>query len=74
VSRGIPSSMDADMVRDLIRSKIKRMRTTQQAYAEMSGYSAQHLSDVLGGKREPSHAVLKAEGLVRVTYYEYKSR
>ena len=47
------------------------MGTTQKDNAEMSGYSEQHLSDVLSGKREPGYLILRAEGLVRVVYYEY---
>jgi transcriptional regulator with XRE-family HTH domain len=68
---GIPSSMDADMVRSRIRDKIEAMGITQSAYAEMCGYSQAYLSDFLNGLRGPGPAILKAEGLKAVTYYEF---
>lgn len=74
LSRGIPSSMDADMVRELIRDNMECLEMTQAQYAEMCGYSPQYLSDFLGGRRGPGKSILQAEGLVAVTYYEYDKR
>ena len=72
-TKGMPSSMDADMVRSLIRDKIKAMDLTQADYAAMCGYSPAYLSDVLAGRKDPGKAILAAEGLVAVTYYEHKA-
>ena len=69
---GIPLSLDADMVRSHIRTKIEALRMTQKAYAEMCGYSEQYLSDFLNGMRAPGKVILDAEDLIAVTYYEYK--
>lgn len=70
--RGIPSSMDADMVRNHIREKIKALGMSQREYADMCGYGEQFLSMVLRGARAPSKKILDAEGLHAVTYYEFK--
>lgn len=70
--RGIPSSMDADMVRDHIRTKIEALGMSQREYAEMCGYDYSYLSRVLSGEREPGTVILEAEGMKAVTYYEFK--
>jgi hypothetical protein len=72
MSTGIPLSMDADMVRNHIRTKMQAMGMTQKAYAEMCGYSEQYLGDFLNGRRNPGLKILEAEDLKAVTYYEYK--
>ena len=59
------------MVRDQIREKLKACGMTQKQYAEVCGYSESYLSDFLNGRRDPGEAILKAEGLRAVTYYEY---
>ncbi len=60
--------MTADDVRNLIR-KACRMAGSQKAWAEAIGISSAFLSDVLGGGREPSPAILKPLGLERVVIY-----
>lgn len=70
--RGLPSSWDADMVRASIRDKIEKMGVTQAAYAEMCGYTPQHLRQFLCGSKGPGPKILDAEGLQAVTYYEFK--
>lgn len=72
MSKGMPSSMDADMVRSSIRSKIEAMGMSQREYADMCGYDHTHLSRVLNGEKLPGKKILDAEGLHAVTYYEYK--
>lgn len=72
MAKGIPSSMDADMVRDHIRTKIEALGMSQREYAEMCGYDHTYLSRVLDGQRPPGKVILDAEGLQAVTYYEYK--
>ncbi len=64
--------MDAAAVRNMIRENMKRLGMTQAAYASAHGYSQAYLSDVLAGRRELGKAILDAEGLVAVTYYELK--
>jgi len=69
----IPLSMDADMVRQHIRTKMKVLGVNQREYAEIYCYSEQYLSDFLNGKRNPGKKILAAEGFVAVTtYYEYE--
>ena len=70
--RGIPSSMDADMVRDHIRSKILDLGMSQREYAHVCGYDHTHLSRVLNGEKLPGKLMLDAEGMQAVTYYEFK--
>lgn len=70
--RGIPSSMDADMVRDHIRTKIEAMGVSQREYANLCGYDYTYLSRVLSGERPPGKTILDAEGMTAVTYYEFK--
>lgn len=72
MTKGIPLSMDADMVRDLIRSKMQAMGVSQREYAAMCGYDHTYLSRVMSGEKEPGAAILEAEGLKAVTYYEFK--
>lgn len=72
MSKGLPMSMDADMVRNIVREQMEALEMTQKAYAEMCGYSAQYLSDFLSGRRDPGLAILDGLGLKAVTYYEYK--
>ena len=71
--KGIVASMDVDMVRSMIRDKMAALGMTQAAYAAMCGYSAAYLSDVLAGRKDPGKAILSAEGLVAVKYYEYET-
>ncbi len=71
MSKGIPASWDADMVRSHIRDKIEAMGVSQREYADMCGYDHTHLSRVLNGDKLPGKKILDAEGLVAVTYYEY---
>lgn len=72
MAKGIPSSMDADMVRDLIRSKMRAIGVSQREYAAMCGYDHTYLSRVMSGEKEPGSVILDAEGLKAVTYYEFK--
>lgn len=70
--KGIPYSMDADMVRTHIREKIEIMGVSMREYADMCGYDHTHLSRVLNGHKEPGSKILAAEGMHAVVYYEYK--
>lgn len=72
MAKGIPSSMDADMVRNHIRTKIEAMGMSQREYADMCGYDHTHLSRVLNGEKPPGKKILDAEDLKAVTYYEFK--
>lgn len=42
---------------------------SQSSYAKSIGVSSSYLSDILKGKREPGHKILKALGLVRIVEY-----
>lgn len=67
----IPSSMDADMVRQQIRHKMWKLGVNQAEYARMCGYAPQILSNFLTGHRpNPLKCILEAEGLRKVVYYE----
>lgn len=68
----IPSSLDADDFRNLVRARIGAVGCTQAEYATMCGVSASYLSDVLSGRREPSEKILKAHSMKRVVYYEWE--
>lgn len=70
---GIPSSLDSDMVRSMVRRKMEVIGLNQKEYAEMCGYSEQYLSDFLAGHREPGKKILDGENLKAVTYYEFQS-
>lgn len=70
--KGIPLSMDSDMVRSRVRSNMEVLKMSQKEYAEMSGYSEQYLCDFLAGRREPGKKILDAENLKAVVYYEHK--
>ncbi len=61
--------MTADDVRQLIRSTCA-IAGSQSAWAKTIGISPAFLSDVLGGGREPSPAILEPLGLERVTMYQ----
>lgn len=47
-------------------------KETQKALAKRLGISAQYLSDILKGRREPGQKMLDALGLERVITYESK--
>jgi ribosome-binding protein aMBF1 (putative translation factor) len=72
MSAGIPLSMDADMVRNHIRTKMEALGMSQREYADMCGYDHTHLSRVLSGEKLPGKKILEAEDLKAVIYYEYK--
>lgn len=72
MGKGIPLSMDADMVRTHIRDKMEVLGMSQREYASWCGYDHTCLARVLSGEREPSAKILAAEGMKAVTYYEYK--
>lgn len=65
-------SMDADMVRDHIRTKMEALGMSQREYADMCGYDHTHLSRVLSGEKLPGKKILDAELMHAVVYYEYK--
>lgn len=71
---GIPSSMDSDMVRDRVRTKMAALGMSLRQYAEVNGYTAAYLSDFLKGACEPGKKILNAEGLKAVKYYEPKDQ
>lgn len=47
---------------------------SQKALAARLGITAQYLSDVLNGRREPGEAVLKPLGLRKVIVYESEGK
>jgi transcriptional regulator with XRE-family HTH domain len=51
-----------------------REQPTQKDYAAKFGMSAQYLSDVLNGKRQPGEKVLDSVGYERVIMYRKRSK
>jgi predicted transcriptional regulator len=68
----IPSSIDAEDFRKMLRDQIEKMDCTHAEYAATHGISASYLSDVLNGRREPGEKLLAAKGMKRAVYYEWK--
>lgn len=69
----IKSRMDADEVREILRSKIRASGQTKQAWARAHNVAQSVVSDVLNRKVGPGPSVLKALGLkvaARITTYE----
>ena len=71
-SKGLPSSLDADMVRAHVRNSMEMSNISLRSYAKIMEISPSHLSRFLAGEREPGPKVLDAFGLKAVTYYEWK--
>ena len=68
----IPSSIDAEDFRKLLRDQIYAIGCTQEEYAAMRGISPSHLSHILAGRHEPGEKLLKDMGMKRVVYYEWE--
>ena len=64
--------MDEDMVRESISDKMSQLGISIQEYAEMCGYKGTTLYGFLEEGDKPCLAILDAEGLKAVTYYEFK--
>ena len=54
---------------DLLSDEVKKAGS-QKDLAKKFGVSAQYVSDVLNGKREPGEAILEPLGLRKVIVYE----
>lgn len=54
---------------ELIRGEAEKTGS-QKELAKKLGVSAQYISDILNGRREPGDAILKPLGLRKVTTYE----
>ncbi len=62
--------IEIDELRRILRALSYELGT-QKALAEALGVSAQYLTDIIHGKREPGETVLCALGLTRRKVYEY---
>lgn len=69
--KGIPSSLDDDMVRQKIYARMEALEMSRREYANLMGYDHTTLSRFLNGQRPPTKPILKSLGLRAVTYYEY---
>lgn len=70
--KGIPSSMDDDMVRQKLYDIMEVLNVSQREYADLCGFHHSTLSRFLNGKKPPTKPILDALNLKAVTYYEYK--
>ena len=60
--------VNKDKAMRMIRTAVRRSGSQKQ-FAEDAGVSAQYLSDMLKGRREPARAVLEAVGLEKITIF-----
>jgi transcriptional regulator with XRE-family HTH domain len=71
-SKGIPSSLDDDMLRSKYYEIMKALEVSQREYAALCGFNHSNLSRFLKGKKPPTKPMLDALNMKAVTYYEYK--
>lgn len=65
------SVLTADEVRAELRADIARLGISRQAWAERKGFSAQFISGVLQGVKEPSADLCAALGIVKASVVTY---
>lgn len=69
--KGLPTSLDADMVCDLLREQKRETGLTDQQLADSYGVCQSYMSKLLAGDVKPGAKILRALGLRKVVYYEW---